>query len=331
MNRAAKFVICVLVVMCSGFVSGCKKTIQNPNSLPAMHQKHDFTDVYRGRDTDVELAGPPPTRIKYDQLDDDQAVGVAMRGGVFLNHYAYGFERDPVTGDRQLGEPADPDDPRPFHGLPGHTGDSKDWDTITDGSNHCSPTVAAMVLSYWAAEKGKAGLVGGLPGGAGAEVELIKRLAEYLDTNDQNPGMNNGDKLGHYGTFANDQIAGIPAYARANGGYNFTVTPHPFDFDQYKQTIKNSNPVIISFRNPGSKIGHVVVGYGYRGSKVLYKDPWDGASKEIPAANITSTRDVAGALARSYGQLIPLPITPSLASRPWIDALQLIVVEQVTP
>ena len=89
-------------------------------------------------------------------------------------------------------------------------------------------------------------------------------------------------------------------------------------------------PVLLFFRNPRTKMGHVVVGYGYRDDIVLYKDPLDGGSHEKESGTMTSATDVAGSLGRSYGQ-IPLPIGPSQASGEWADVIELTVDEQVSP
>lgn len=330
-NRIVAISFQILILLGLIVLVGCETTIKNPNSLPSLIQKQDFTADYQGRATDVVDPGPPQYIFTYDELDMDHAVGVAFIGGVFQQYYAFAFEFLPGTTTRLLGDPVVPDDPRPFHGLPGGTGDSVDWDEIVQGDYHCSPTAAAMVLSYWAKEKGKGTLLQGLPAGATGQVGLIKRLAEYLDTNDQNTVMNVGDNMGHFGTFGIDQTTGISAYASANGGYSFTVTPRAFNFASYKNNINNNRPVIITFRNPGTKMGHVVVGYGYDGNNILYKDPADGSSNTVPSHRVRSASDVNGALSRSYGQLIPLPIEPSKASGEWIDAMEITIDEAVSP
>lgn len=303
--------------------AGCgdkEVTIDKPDSLPALQQKQDFTAEYVGRKSDVieEVSG---NAFVYDVVDIDVAVGIPVIGGnpaTKKNYWAFGFEKKRDGTLLLVGpDPANPDDPvRPFHGKPRGAGDSKDWDEIVAGSYHCSPTAAAMVLAYWAAEKGKPALVP-----AGGNAALLRGLAEALDTNDQNATKNHGDLHVHWGTFGRDQIAGVAEYARANGGYAFTLTERAFAFDRYKTSIGASEPVIIAFRNPGSKIGHVVVGYGYKGTKLLYKDPADGRKGEVESASVTTTRDVNGALARAYGQFPPLPIVPSAASGTWVDAL----------
>lgn len=306
-------------------------TIKNPDSLPALKQKQDFTADYTGRDTDIQQ-GTPPRKVPYDRLDTDIAVGLPKVGGVRLKYWAFGFERRPDgTVNLEAPDPNNPDDPlRAFHGKPGGAGDSLDWDKIVKGNYHCSPTTGAMVLIYWAKEKAKPNLLQGLPAGAAGEVMLISKLAQAFDTNDQNTAKNKDDHHGFFGTWGADTQAGITEYG-TSVGVPLTVEVRAFDFAKYKTAIDKDQPVILVFRNPGSKIGHVVVGYGYKGDKVLFKDPWDGSSSEVDSTRVVSTQDISGAMQRRYGQLTPpLPIEPSSASSSWIDVVELVVGE-ITP
>jgi hypothetical protein len=238
---------------------------------------------------------------------------------------------NPDTNRQQLGDhQAPPGDPRPFKGLPSGPGNQRDWEYIVQGNYHCSPTVATMILTYWAKEHGKQNLMQGITDNAAGYVEMIKRLAELLDTNDQNPSQNHNDHLGHIGTFGNDQIAGIREYAQANGGYNLRVTPLDFVMDAYRREINAHRPVIIHFGNPGKKVGHVVVGYGYRGDTVLYKDPWDGSLGEKAANQIQRIRTVQEGMGKLYG-IVPLPVDPAFVSQAWTDAFIVTVQEGITP
>ncbi len=338
-HPSARLARAVLVAcLCALFTllpSGCKKarpvTIRNHASLPALQQRQDFSADYNGRASDVMQQVMPPVAIPYDRLDTDVAVGLPMVGGVRGTYWAYGFQN--VGGNPNIVEPDpnDPNDPtRPFHGKPGGSGDTSDWDDIAMGNMHCAPTCAAMVLSYWAAEKGKPNLIQGLPAGAAGSKRLISLLAEAQDTNDQNAAVANGDNHGYFGTFGDRGQAGIASYAQSVG-YNLVMSREPFDFDKYKQSIGRDEPVIISFRNPGEKIGHVVVGYGYKGDTILYKDPWDGAVGEKPKAHAVAATTVASSGGRTYGQATPpLPMVPSRADQDWIDVIAL-TIENVTP
>jgi len=315
------------------FILGCdnRVTIKNPDSLPALKQQQDFSADYAGRNTDV-MQGTPPKSVPYDKLDADVAVGLPMVGGVKQKYWAFGFASLP-NGDKNIVEPdpSNPDDPvRAFHGKPKGAGDSSDWDAIVNGREHCAPTTAAMVLTYWAKEKGKTKLLNGLAGGAAGQHQLISKLAEADDTNDQNPSKNSNDNHGHFATFGKDARSGISEFA-SSAGETLTSSVEAFDFDKYKASIKRDEPVILFFRNPGKKIGHVVVGYGYKGSKILFKDPSDGTEREGDSTSVVSSTNVAGAMARAYGQLAPpLPIQPSLASDRWTDVVQL-TVEGISP
>jgi len=326
---------CAVIVSLLVLPACATKTITNPESLPALHQRQDFEAEYRGRATDIIIPGSaPPRAFNYEELEgvQDVALGdVLQPDGTPACWTAFGFKFHPVTNAQQLGDhTAPPGQPRPFEGSAGNPGQRRDWEAVIQGRYHCSPTVAAMVLTYWAREKGKPNLLQGLTNDAAGQVGLIKRLAEVVDTNDQNLSKNQGNHLGQIGTFGRDQISGIREYATANGGYNLVVTPVDFDFDAYKREIDASRPVIIHFGNPGRKVGHVVVGYGYRRDDVLYKDPATGAIGEKPAAQISRIRTLQEGLDRLYGA-VPLPVEPAVASQLWIGAFMVLVSEAVSP
>lgn len=318
-------------------IAACNTTtVRNADNLPALRQQViDLEAVYRGRATNIVIPqSNPPRSFNYEELDgnSDVAFGdVLDANGRPQCWTAFGFKINPDTNQQQLGDhQAPPGNPRPFKGLPSGPGNQRDWEYIIQGKYHCSPTVATMILIYWAKEHGKQNLMQGITDDAAGHVEMIKRLAEVLDTNDQNPSKNSNDHLGHIGTFGTDQIAGIREYAQANGGYNLRVEMRDFSMAVYKREIDAHRPVIIHFGNPGKKVGHVVVGYGYRGNTVLYKNPWDGSLEEKAANQIRQIRTVQEGMGKLYG-IVPLPLDPAFASEPWVDVFMVTVQEAVTP
>jgi hypothetical protein len=221
----------------------------NVAQVPKINQAQNFANLMNPRGTDLAINN---NQLTYQQL--------------------------PTAGGANLGDThaqVDPNrvriaDGRPAQIFTGVNSDllgyrqfrNGDLADINGGAFHCSPTSAAMIMQYWAARMNMPALG---QGNQETVVQYIDAIANAMDTNDQNANVNNNDQSGHFGTLVANISDGMNAFAgaRVNGIQMRAAAPAAFDANTYRRLIDNNQPVLVSFREQGTLLGHSVVGIGY--------------------------------------------------------------------
>jgi Peptidase_C39 like family len=246
----SKRFLCILVTFAAcGPASAADIRMTNANQVPKLSQNQNFADLMNPRPTDL-----------------------------MLNNNALTYQQLPTAGGNNINDPhaqVDTSRVRAADGFPsqifvaGNTNllgyrpfRNGDLTDINGGAFHCSPTSAAMIMQFWAARMNMAAL-----GQVNPEtvVQYIDSVANAMDTNDQNPNLNNTDATAHFGTVVGDIANGMNAFAqgRVNGIRLRAAAAAAFNADDYRRAINANRPVLVSFRERGALLGHSVVGIGY--------------------------------------------------------------------
>ena len=254
------FTILIVVIQQSG--SAAATLIDKDRDLPTFTQKHNFYDYYWLEMTDIR--GKP-----YDELPSLDNLIVNPNPTDECEWY----EKTPSTHPRFT---------------------QAHLNGITDGTYHCAPTVAAMILDYWAKTRGFAKKVGK---GSLSQADYIFAIASWMDTNDYHTKIRGGDSKGHFATFNSQIEVGYRKYVEAEDktaptrGRKLRVTCKLTNWNlaAYKKEIDANRPVHLIITG-GAGIGHSVVGFGYDNvtNEIIYRDPNDSrnTAKRMGFTNI---------------------------------------------
>jgi GEVED domain len=266
------------------------------DKVPRWSQRHDFRNVYNGLASDIpnqagngfltydQIAADPRTAYHHNAMNVPNGIlsanPTAMNTPFVANHY---FRAGPPTA-----------------GLAG-------------GQFHCAPTATAIWVD-WARQTKLKRL-----DNPGAEKTAIEFFADRMDTNDQNPNLNQGNNQIFIGTRRGDNYNAINSFIQNSSiFYTFTALTYvPFNTEGYHNIINRGHAVRVYYTGPS--IGHVVVGLGYDDdtNEAIVVDP-DNAG-DVRRKLFNQIQPLPGGAAGEGALIGEEPFPPDFAGT-WADA-----------
>lgn len=257
--------------------------IANSETVRNMTQQHDYTKLMENLYSGLVL--PDGTKLNYGKLAS----------------YQNGKEGDPRVMVDRRGE-----FPHIFIGKFGRLSDDRgftaaDETDLFEGTYHCAPASAAVMMTLWSKRMG----FEALGPGKKSETEYIHDFAVIMGTNGLGRAADSTYERINFGTLGRRVKEGLTSFAEGKG-FKPEIELTTYSTESIKAELDADRPVLISYastmtRTKGMSHCVCIVGYFYDSedpkktpTALIEKDPWPKENKFYKLKLPTSAQTIKG-------------------------------------